>query len=93
MFSLTGIPPLAGFWGKLLVFGGALSVEPCRRRRRWPAMVVCRRGDSRRAERRRGRGLLPADRRRDVLPHSLGDASRPGRRGGMVGRRGLRPGR
>jgi NADH-quinone oxidoreductase subunit N len=25
MFSLTGVPPLAGFWGKLLVFGGALN--------------------------------------------------------------------
>jgi NADH-quinone oxidoreductase subunit N len=26
MFSLTGIPPLAGFWGKLAVFASALSV-------------------------------------------------------------------
>jgi NADH-quinone oxidoreductase subunit N len=26
MFSLTGIPPLTGFWGKLLVFGSALNV-------------------------------------------------------------------
>ena len=27
MFSLTGIPPLAGFWGKLTLFIGALSVD------------------------------------------------------------------
>ena len=27
MFSLAGVPPLAGFWGKLLVFGSALNVE------------------------------------------------------------------
>lgn len=26
LFSLTGLPPLAGFWGKLLVFAGVLSV-------------------------------------------------------------------
>lgn len=26
MFSLTGIPPLAGFWGKLQIFGSALNV-------------------------------------------------------------------
>jgi NADH-quinone oxidoreductase subunit N len=26
MFSLAGIPPLAGFWGKLMVFGSALDV-------------------------------------------------------------------
>ena len=27
MFSLSGIPPLAGFWGKLTLFTGALSVS------------------------------------------------------------------
>ena len=27
MFSLTGIPLTAGFWGKLLVFGGAVGME------------------------------------------------------------------
>jgi NADH-quinone oxidoreductase subunit N len=27
MFSLAGIPPLAGFWGKLALFAGALEVE------------------------------------------------------------------
>jgi NADH-quinone oxidoreductase subunit N len=27
MFSLTGIPPMAGFWGKLQLFGSALNVN------------------------------------------------------------------
>jgi NADH-quinone oxidoreductase subunit N len=27
MFSLAGVPPLAGFWGKLLLFGSALDVD------------------------------------------------------------------
>jgi NADH-quinone oxidoreductase subunit N len=26
MFSLSGIPPLAGFWGKLVLFGGAVRL-------------------------------------------------------------------
>jgi NADH-quinone oxidoreductase subunit N len=27
LLSLTGVPPLAGFWGKLWVFGSALNVD------------------------------------------------------------------
>jgi NADH-quinone oxidoreductase subunit N len=27
MFSLTGLPPLAGFWGKLTLFTGALGID------------------------------------------------------------------
>ncbi|HLA83942.1 MAG TPA: proton-conducting transporter membrane subunit, partial [Thermoguttaceae bacterium] len=28
LLSLTGVPPLAGFWGKLVVLAGALEVDP-----------------------------------------------------------------
>jgi NADH-quinone oxidoreductase subunit N len=30
MFSLAGIPPLAGFWGKLTLFGSAIQVAAAR---------------------------------------------------------------
>jgi NADH-quinone oxidoreductase subunit N len=35
MFSLAGIPPLAGFWGKLALFASALSVENVQEVRNW----------------------------------------------------------
>jgi len=35
MFSLTGVPPLAGFWGKLLVFGSALNVGGAEAQLQW----------------------------------------------------------
>jgi len=35
MFSLTGLPPLAGFWGKFVLINGALSFEPGDPARDW----------------------------------------------------------
>jgi NADH-quinone oxidoreductase subunit N len=40
MFSLAGIPPLAGFWGKLAVFAGALGVGSPSMRPWFTALVV-----------------------------------------------------
>jgi NADH-quinone oxidoreductase subunit N len=35
LLSLTGVPPLAGFWGKLLLFGSALNVDDAAGSLRW----------------------------------------------------------
>ena len=81
MFSLAGVPPLAGFWGKLTLFTGAgrrCSV----RRRRLAAAVVRRVGDYRRHQRGDRNGLLSARRGSDVFPHEHDiAATRQGRRG------------
>ena len=60
MFSLAGIPPLFGFWPKLLVFQAAVNAGLCR---------AGGRGDRRH---RRGRLLLPEDRQGHV--HGRGGA-------------------
>ena len=90
MFSLAGLPPLAGLWGKLLIFGSARG-RPRRRRRQRAAVVRGGRGH-RRAQRGRGGRLLPADRGRDVLSHAAGHAQGPRRSRPLVGNRRLRGG-
>ena len=90
MFSLAGIPPLAGFWGKLATSSAARSASAWPRRRRRRGHLVHRPGRGRRVERRRGRGLLPADRGRDVLPPAAGHAAAPRRHGGVDGHDALR---
>ena len=75
MFSLAGVPPLFGFWPKLLVFNAAVAPGLCRaRRRRHP-----RRGDR--------RLLLPEDRQGHVHGRA-GRALRESPRAG-AGRAGL----
>ena len=55
MFSLAGIPPLAGFWGKLYIFMAAVEAKLF-----WPAVLGV-------LASRRGVLLLPAHRQGDVL--------------------------
>ena len=55
MFSLAGIPPLAGFWGKLYIFMAAVEAKLY-----WPAVLGV-------LASRRGVLLLPAHRQGDVL--------------------------
>ena len=75
MFSLTGLPPLAGFWGKFTLFTGALGVDARNPEagNLWPWFVALAIVGV--IERRDLGRVLPADHRRDVLPPS--DESRP----------------
>ena len=84
MFSLAGVPPMAGFWGKLLLFGSALNVDgTAGGSLRWWFIGLAIVGVS---ERGRGRGLLSARRGGDVLPHAAGHAPRPKAAPGRGGR-------
>ena len=60
MLSLTGIPPLAGFWGKFYLFAAVVDSGP---------HVA---GGRRRAHERRLGLLLPAGRLVHVLPRARG---------------------
>ena len=78
MFSLAGIPPLAGFFGKFYVFRAAIDAGLV-----WFAVVgvVLSRG---------GRLLLSADRQADVFRRAGGGVRRRAVAGGERRRRDLR---
>ena len=75
MFSLAGLPPLGGLWGKLLVFGRLTKRRHAGRRQ--PAALVPGRDDHRRAQRSRGGFLLLAYRSHDVFPLPAGHPQAP----------------
>ncbi len=84
MFSLAGLPPAAGLWGKLMLFGSALNVQDARRSL---AAVVHRAGRHRRVECGGGGLLLSPHRQPDVLSRTAGRAA--GRRRPRRLRRGV----
>ena len=86
LFSLTGVPPLAGFFGKLMVFGSALNVGDTADAAGGLRWWFIGPGDRRRAECGRGCRVLLANRGADVLSHALSHAPCPGRRRAHGGR-------
>ncbi len=90
MFSLTGLPPLAGFWGKFTLFTGALGHRRPHARRKQLVALVPGAGGRRRVECRHLGRLLLADRGRDVFSSGVVRAGGSRRRRRRVGHGRLR---